>query len=85
MQPTNEEPHLAKALRPLLRARNYLAYTAAMTPLIILILDMGRPSELAVLIDRLIATLVAAGLVIATNLLFRKLLGIDAGGPPARA
>ncbi len=56
-----------------------------MTPLIILLLDMGRPPELAVLIDRLVATLVAAGLVIATNLLFRKLLGIGAGGPPTRA
>ncbi len=72
-------------LRPLLRARNFLAYTAVMTPLIILLLDMGRPPEPAVLIDRLVATLVAAGLVIATNLLFRKLLGIDAAGPPTRA
>ena len=72
-------------LRPLLRARNFLAYTAVMTPLIILLLDMGRPPELAVLIDRLVATLVAAGLVIATNLLFKKLLGIDVAGPPARA
>jgi Fusaric acid resistance protein-like len=72
-------------LRPLLRARNYLAYTAAMTPLIILILDAGEPPEAGVLIDRLVATLIAAGLVIATNLLFRKLPGIDAGTPPERA
>ena len=29
-------------LRPLLRARNYLAYSAVMTPLIILLLDAGQ-------------------------------------------
>jgi Fusaric acid resistance protein-like len=62
-------------LRPLLRARNYLAYTAAMTPLIILLVDAGRPPGLGVLIDRLVATLIGAALVIATNLLFRKLIG----------
>ncbi len=62
-------------LRPLLRARNYLAYTAAMTPLIILLLDAGHPPGLGVLIDRLGATLVGAALVIATNLLFRNLIG----------
>jgi Fusaric acid resistance protein-like len=61
-------------LRPLLRARNYLAYTAAMTPLIILLLDGGRPPGLGVLIDRLVATLIGAALVIATNLLFKKLI-----------
>jgi hypothetical protein len=62
-------------LRPLLRARNYLAYTAAMTPLIILLLDSGRPPGVGVLIDRLVATLIGAALVIATNLLFKKLIG----------
>jgi Fusaric acid resistance protein-like len=62
-------------LRPLLRARNYLAYTAAMTPLIILLLDSGRPPAVGVLIDRLVATLIGAVLVIATNLLFKKLIG----------
>jgi len=62
-------------LRPLLRARNYLAYTAAMTPLIILLLDGGRPPGLGVLIDRLVATLIGAALVIAANLLFKKLVG----------
>ena len=71
-------------LRPLLRARNYLAYTAAMTPLIILLLDAGRSPGVGVLIDRLVATLIGAALVIATNLLFRNLLGKDAGLPPAR-
>jgi uncharacterized membrane protein YccC len=62
-------------LRPLLRARNYLAYTAAMTPLIILPLDAGQAPGLGVLIDRLVATLIGAELVIATNLLFKKIIG----------
>jgi hypothetical protein len=61
-------------LRPLLRARNYLAYSAVMTPLIILLLDAGRPPDAGVLIDRLVATLIGAALVIATNLLFLKIL-----------
>lgn len=62
-------------LRPLLRARNYLAYSAVMTPLIILLLDAGAPPEAGVLIDRLIATLIGAALVIATNLLFGRMIG----------
>jgi hypothetical protein len=65
---------LLAGLRPLLRACNYLAYTAAMTPLIILLLDAGRPPEGGVLIDRLIAALIGAGLVIATNALLKKII-----------
>ncbi len=60
--------------RPLLRVRNYLAYSAVMTPLIIVIMDAGQPPEAAVLIDRLIATLIGAGLVIGANLIFGKAL-----------
>ena len=65
---------LLAGLRPLLRARNYFAYTAAMTPLIILLLDAGRPPDIGILIDRLVATLIGAALVIAANLLFKKIL-----------
>ncbi len=54
-------------LRSLLRARNYLAYAIAMTPLIILIMDAGRPLGIDVLIDRLTATLIGAGLVLLVN------------------
>jgi len=61
-------------LRPLLRARNYLAYSAVMTPLIILLLDAGQPPDAGVLVDRLIATLIGAALVIATNLVFERML-----------
>jgi hypothetical protein len=67
-------------LRPLLRARNYLAYTAAMTPLIILLLDVGEPPGVGVLVDRVIATLIGAVLVIATNLVFKKILPAQSAG-----
>ncbi|MDE1174299.1 MAG: FUSC family protein [Parvibaculaceae bacterium] len=62
------------SLGPWLRVRNYLAYTASMTPLIILLFDAGRPVELAILVDRLAATLIGAALVIAANMLFAKLV-----------
>jgi hypothetical protein len=62
------------AARPLLRTRNYLAYSVVMTPLIILILDAGKPIDIGLLIDRLIATLIGAALVIGANLLFARLL-----------
>jgi uncharacterized membrane protein YccC len=67
-------------LRPLLRARNYLAYSAVMTPLIILLLDAGRAPDIGVLIDRLVATLIGAALVIATNLMFKKLIEPHSAG-----
>jgi hypothetical protein len=38
-----------------------------MTPLIILIMDAGRPLGINVLIDRLTATLIGAGLVLLVN------------------
>jgi hypothetical protein len=62
------------ALRPLLRARNYLLYSVVMTPLVIVILDAGRPVAPDVLLERLVATLIGAALVIGANLLFRRLL-----------
>lgn len=65
------------ALRPLLQVRNYLAYAAAMTPLVVVLLDGGRPADPRVLVDRLVATLAGAALVIAGNRLAALLL------PPA--
>ena len=59
---------LLATLRPWLRARNYLAYSAAMTPLVLLVMDLGKPIGGTVLIDRLIATLLGAVIVIAVNL-----------------
>lgn len=54
---------LLAAARPLLAEWNYVAYTALLTPLIILLLDFGQPPALAVILDRLVATL--AGCAIA--------------------
>lgn len=54
-------------LAPWLRARSYLAYTAGMTPLVILLLNAGRPIAADVLVERVVATLLGAGLVIAAN------------------
>jgi hypothetical protein len=45
------------AARSVLIDINYIAYTAAMTPLIILLLDFGRPPSTAILTSRLLATL----------------------------
>ncbi|HEX7389779.1 MAG TPA: FUSC family protein [Acidiphilium sp.] len=62
------------AARPWLRSRNYLAYSACMTPLIILILDADGPITGGILGDRLIATLIGVAMVIATNLAFARLV-----------
>jgi uncharacterized membrane protein YccC len=59
--------------RPLLRVRSYLAYSAVMTPLIILVIDAGRAPDSGLLLDRLVATLIGAALVIGTNLLMIRL------------
>lgn len=55
------------ALRPLLLARNYLAYSAVMTPLIMLIFDSGGHFDTWLLADRLIATAVGTLLAIAAD------------------
>jgi hypothetical protein len=49
---------------PWLRRRSYLLYSAAMTPLIMLVMSAGHPVTGDVLVDRLVATLVAAVLVL---------------------
>ena len=76
------------SLGPWLRIRSYLAYTASMTPLVILLLSAGGPIDMATLADRLTATLIAAALVIAANLSVARLLGIRgfraAGSPGPR-
>jgi hypothetical protein len=58
---------LLATLRPWLRARNYLAYSAVMTPLILLVMDLGRPIGDDVLIDRLVATLIGSAIVVGVN------------------
>lgn len=58
--------------RALLRTRNYLAYTVIMTPLVIALLDAGRPPDWGVLGDRALATLLGALLVLAANAALRR-------------
>jgi hypothetical protein len=60
------------AARPYLRARNYLAYTAVTTPLILAILDAGAPPGVAAFVDRLVATLIGAALVLMANAALRR-------------
>lgn len=64
---------LLAGARPWLLTRSYLAYSACATPLVVLILDAGKPVAESLLIDRLIATMIGAGLVIAANLVARNL------------
>jgi len=65
---------LLAGTRPFLKAGNYLAYSMIMTPLVILILDAGQPPGMGVMIDRLVATLLGATLVITANVVFGTLL-----------
>ncbi len=74
---------LLAAARPLTKARNYLVYSAIMTPLIILILDAGKPSGSAILVDRLVATLAGTALVIATTVIFQMLAKATGNGGAA--
>ncbi len=50
------------AARPVLRAANYAAYAALMMPLIMLLLDLGKAPSLAIMIDRLLATIIGCAL-----------------------
>lgn len=61
-------------LRPWARAGSYLLYSAAMTPLVLAILDAGAPPTAGLLADRLLATGLGAVLVIAAN---RAAIGLD--------
>jgi hypothetical protein len=48
------------AAATLLRARSYLAYAVVSSPVILLIMDLGKPIEIALLNDRLAATAMGA-------------------------
>ena len=62
------------AASPWLRKRSYVAYTATTTPLILLLTSGGGTIGQGLLIDRLVATLIAAGLVIAAFLAARRFM-----------
>jgi hypothetical protein len=49
------------------KARNYMVYAAISTPVILLVLDFGKPIQTSLLTDRLIATVLGAAIVISAN------------------
>lgn len=67
------------ATSPWLRKRSYVAYTAATTPLILLLTSGGGTIGQGLLVDRLVATLIAADLVIIAFLAARRSMP-----PPSR-
>lgn len=68
----------------LARSRNYLAYAVLATPVILLVLDIGKAVEPALLVDRLVATLVAAAIVIGANVLFGRWGAPEQAAPTRR-
>lgn len=70
------------AMRPVLRAGNYTAYAAIMTPLIVLLVDFGETPSAEILLDRLLATI--AGCLIALlfgYLPWLRVLSLQSGQP----
>jgi hypothetical protein len=68
----------------LARARNYLAYAVLSTPVILLVMDFGRPVQMGLLTDRLAATVMGAAIVLGGNLLLDRALGEGARPAPRR-
>jgi len=71
---------LLAAARAMLRTRNPAAYAAVMTPLMLTLMEFGQPFAFAVLVDRLLATLVGCALALAAGALFgRQFLAAASG------
>jgi alkylhydroperoxidase/carboxymuconolactone decarboxylase family protein YurZ len=64
--------------QPLLRDRSYAGYSALITMLVLLLIDASGMGGDDLLKERLLATLVAAGLVVAASVLFRRLTAAGA-------
>lgn len=74
---------LLAAVAPYARARSYLFYAAVSTPAILLVMDFEHPIERSLLIDRLVATLLAAAIVIAANVLLDLAIRVTGSELPA--
>ena len=72
---------LLATLVPVARARSDLLYSIVATPLILLVLDLGKPIEVALLTDRVVATIIGGALVIAGNITADRLLNRSASMP----
>jgi p-aminobenzoyl-glutamate transporter AbgT len=59
-------------LRPLLKERNYAAYAAVMTPLVVLLMDLGRTPELSTVGYRLADTVIGCLIAIVPTVLLRR-------------
>ncbi|MGW7685047.1 FUSC family protein [Kribbella sp. NPDC054772] len=59
-------------LRPLLKERNYAAYAILMTPLVVLLMDLGRTPELSTVGYRLIDTVIGCLIAILPTLVLRR-------------
>jgi uncharacterized membrane protein YccC len=53
---------LLSAGRPILRETNYALYSATMTPLVFMLVDLGHRASASILVDRLVATLVGCAI-----------------------
>lgn len=62
-------------IRPLLRLRNYLAYSAVMTPLMVMIMSASGPADASMLMDRVAATAIGAVIVLLVDRLALKAAG----------
>jgi hypothetical protein len=59
-------------LRPLLKERNYAAYAMVMTPLVVLLMDLGRTPELSTIGYRLIDTVIGCTIAVIPTLVLRR-------------
>ena len=59
-------------LRPLLKERNYAAYATVMTPLVVLLMDLGRTPGLSTIGYRLIDTVIGCLIAIFPTLVLRR-------------
>lgn len=62
-------------IRPLLRLRNYLAYSAVMTPLMVMIMGASGPANGGLLMDRVAATAIGAVIVLLVDRIAMKAAG----------
>jgi uncharacterized membrane protein YccC len=74
---------LLAILAPFARAGNYLVWSAISSPVILMVMDIGRPVETMLLTDRLLATLAGAAIVLGMNFAMDRLNGYAAA--PSRS
>ena len=63
---------LLAGLRPLLKERNYAAYATVMTPLVVLLMDLGRTPEFSTVGYRLVDTVIGCLIAIVPTVLLRR-------------